>query len=262
MVNWYLGSMGFSYGDWNGPFYPQNTAPQNYISYYSRYFNSVELDTTFYGTPRKSTVQRWYANAADGFQFTAKVPRQITHDKGLVNVQVELNEFISSIGLLEEKLGAVLVQLSPYYSFQQIDNLRSFLEILPRDIRFAVEFRDVSWFVPEVALLLAEYQVCWAATEYPGVAPPVIEQTTDWLYMRWIGVHGRFDHFDEVQMDVAPNLAVWKEKFDRLDDRVGAIFGFFNNDYSGFAPETINQFKRMIGKEPLNFRPPQQPLLF
>lgn len=262
MVNWYLGSMGFSYSDWNGPFYPHNTSPQNYISYYSRYFNSVELDTTFYGTPRDSTVRRWYAISQDDFQFTAKVPRQVTHEKGLVNTIVEMNEFITTIARLEEKLGAVLIQLSPSYHADNLDHLANFLKILPRDIPFAVEFRDASWFTAEVVDLLRENNVCWASTEFPGYAPPVIYRTTDWLYFRWIGVHGRFDHFDEVQIDVTQNLQIWVERIEKNSDGIEKAFGFFNNDYSGFSPATINDFKTMIGETPVDFQPPQQPKLF
>ncbi len=115
MTDWYLGTMGFSYSDWAGPFYPETLAQRNFLKHYSRFFNAVEIDSTFYGTPRMATVQRWMANTPDDFRFCPKTPRMITHDKGLRGAHLDMADFILVMRELGEKLGVILIQLPPSY---------------------------------------------------------------------------------------------------------------------------------------------------
>ncbi|NIT54716.1 MAG: DUF72 domain-containing protein, partial [Aliifodinibius sp.] len=94
MVDFYIGTMGFSYKDWAGAFYPPGISPREYLTFYSRIFNAVEIDSTFYGTPKAGSVERWREGSPEGFRICLKVPRSITHDAGLVGVDDEMMKFV------------------------------------------------------------------------------------------------------------------------------------------------------------------------
>ncbi len=258
---WYLGTMGFGYKDWNGAFYPDGLAARHYLAYYSQRFNIVELDSTFYGTPRPAHVKRWAETTPDGFQFCAKTPKTITHELALVQAGDEMENFLETMRLLEDKLGVILLQFPPGFTAAQSDRLAGFLRRLPADIRYAAEFRHLSWYTPDTAALLASYGVCWTATAYTGM-PQTIHPTTDFLYIRWIGQHGRFEHKNRQVLDPTPELQEWWEQIQAHRETVSTIFGFFNNDYAGHAPTTCNQFKAMVGLPHVSTRPLQQGRLF
>lgn len=268
MVDWYLGTMGFSYKDWNGVFYPTDLDPRNYLSYYSRIFNAVEVDSTFYGIPRAEVVRHWMAITPDQFKICTKTPRTITHEMGLIGAGQEMSSFLDSVRLLKEQLGPVLIQFPPSFHSDQFQVLENFLASLPSDVRFSVEFRHGSWYTPhdkpsesDVASMLKNYNVCWAATQYPGL-PVRIHQTTDFLYIRWVGQHRSFKTHSFEQIDRTADLAAWWQILQGFLDQVGAIFGFFNNDYAGYAPATCNQFKAIVGLPTEKLQPPPQPTLF
>lgn len=255
--------MGFSYRDWSGPFYPSEMSPRGYLAYYSRVFNAVEIDSTFYGIPKLETVQRWAAAVPDSFQFCLKAPRIITHDLVLTNAMGLMQEFIETARGLGEKLGVVLLQFPPSFTVDQFQNLESFLSELPDSTRFAVEVRDLSWYTAEaqMAAMLAAHGVCWAATEYPGL-PRHVQPTAGFFYIRWIGQHGSFPHHDHERIDRTPQLRVWWERLRAELNQVQTLYGFFNNDYAGFAPATANKFKNLVGLPVESIRPPQQGTLF
>jgi uncharacterized protein YecE (DUF72 family) len=263
MTDWWIGTMGFGYQDWRGGFYPQDLSARNYLSYYSRIFNAAEVDSTFYGTPRASTVRRWAALTPTDFQFCLKTPRTITHELGLINAQGLMTEFVQAAQLLNPKLGAILLQFPPSFTAVQLDALAAFLGQLPAGPRYAVELRDASWYAPEIELaaLLRAAGVAWASTEYPGL-PDRIDLTSSFVYIRWIGQHGSFQHHTHERLDRSRELQGWLERFRAVGDRLETVYGFFNNDYSGFAPATANRFKQMLGLETQPLKPPEQPRLF
>lgn len=260
--------MGFSYADWNGVFYPPELPSRDYLSYYSRIFNAVEIDSTFYGTPRASSVQRWNAATPEAFRFSLKIPRQITHEMGLVGVEGELGRFIDTVRELGDKLGVILFQFPPSFTNQQLPILQACLEGLPTDLRFAVEVRHPSWYStqqpgqePGLAERLRQYGVAWAATQYPDL-PAVIYPTAPFLYIRWIGQHGSFEQHTSERIDRQAQLAEWLGLIEAQAPGMEALFGFFNNDYAGFAAATANRFKELAGLAVQPFTPPQQPRLF
>ena len=263
MTEWYIGTMGFSYKDWSGPFYPPDLASRDFLSYYSRIFNAAEVDSTFYGTPRTEVVKRWSVITPEGFKFCAKTPRLITHDQALVSVSALMEEFLGVMRSLDEKLGAILIQFPPSFIAFHIDTLEAFLAELPVDLRFAVELRHPSWYTPweRTAEMLSRYGTCWAATQYPGL-PWKIYPTASFLYLRWIGQHGSFQHHTHERIDRTKDLQNWWELIRPVADSFEAVFGFTNNDYAGFAPGTANQFKRIAGLPVEEFSPPHQPALF
>lgn len=258
---WYLGTMGFGYSDWEGVFYPNGMPAQNYLRHYSKFFNTVELDTTFYGTPRREQVLRWRQSVPDHFRFSLKAPRQITHEHRLMKTRGLMDEFLIFVEAFETQLGVVLIQLPPDFSFSENEALKVFLENLPSHIPFAVEFRHPSWFRDETASLLTRYKICWAATEFLDL-PIVIQPTGNFLYIRWIGEHGRYGRKDHERVDLYENLQNWADLIRQHTDEVQTIFGYFNNDYAGFSPGTCNRFKKLNGLPLMDFQVPRQSTFF
>lgn len=261
MVDFYIGTMGFSYKDWAGSFYPQRLSPREYLSYYSRIFDAVEIDSTFYGTPKSVSVDRWRENSPDGFKICVKVPRTITHDAGLVDVNDEMIAFIRTIEKLGDKLSVILLQFPASFTSSSKKVLDDFLEQLPADYNFAIEFRNPSWYSPQSAELLSKYGVCWVATEFQGV-PKEVALTTDMIFIRFVGEHGRFRSHDREQIDVTPQLESWWEWIRSKSDTVHEVYAFFNDDFSGHAPASANRLKKLIGLPVVNTDLPKQMKLF
>jgi len=262
-MKWYLGTMGFSYEDWAGSFYPETLAQRNYLKHYCRFFNAVEIDSTFYGTPRVATVQRWQTITPDNFRFCPKTPRMITHEKGLQAAHLDMAEFLTVIRGLNKKLGVILIQLPPSFDAKQFAVLNNFLSELPGDLRFAVEFRHPSWHQSstETEKLLQAHNICWAATEYPNL-PREVKSTANFMYFRLIGRHGQFSRHDREQIDRLENLGWWYRYSHTHLDVVDTVYGLFNNDYAGFGPGSCNRFKGLAGLPVSNLRPPQQKRMF
>ncbi len=246
MSHWYLGTIGFSYKDWVGQFYPIGTGQRGYLSYYSKVFNSVELDTTFHSIPQHRTVQTWSATTPSEFKFCLKTPRVITHELGLKGTQGLMNEFIESISPLQEKTGPILIQLPPSYSQEYFSVLNEFLEILPHSQQYAIEFRHPSWYNQKTAQLLTQYRVCWVSVDYPNI-PKQINLTSDFIYIRWIGINGMYRHHTHERVDKTNQLRSWIQVINPFLEQIPTVYGFFNNDYAGFAAGTCNRFMLLGG---------------
>jgi uncharacterized protein YecE (DUF72 family) len=248
MTDWFLGTMGFSYKEWIGAFYPPAVNSRNYLAYYSERFDAVEVDSTFYGTPRPEQMERWAAVTPSHFKFCPKTPRDITHTQRLVNADAEMSHFIDTMRLLGDKLGAILIQFPPDFTTHEQDKLAQFIANLPSDVRFAIEFRDRSWEDPETADLLRQHNIAWAAADYVHLAK-VVRQTAGFLYLRFIGRHGQFAEKNREQVDKTAELQQWMAQIQSHLDKVNTVYGFFNNDYAGFSPATANSFKEIVGLE-------------
>jgi uncharacterized protein YecE (DUF72 family) len=261
MVAWHLGTVGFSYKDWDGVFYPAKMPGRSYLAHYSQIFNAVELDSTFYGTPPLDRVKQWAVTAPEGFKFCVKTPRQITHEARLVDTSEAMLDFLETMQYLGEKLGAILIQLPPTFTAVEHDTVARFLTNLPAGLQYAVEFRHPSWFTPETSLLLRNLGVCWTSADYVDL-PKQVAPTTDFLYIRWLGRHGQFKHKDREQIDVTPQLEWWWAYIQPHLEHIQTIYGFFNNDYAGHSPQTCNRFKQLIGQPIKTPKLPQQGRLF
>ncbi|MCB9420845.1 MAG: DUF72 domain-containing protein [Ardenticatenaceae bacterium] len=261
MNNWYLGTMGFGYKEWVGAFYPAGMQSRSFLAHYSQFFNAVEIDTTFYGIPSVAQVMRWTAVTPPDFAFCVKTPRHITHELRLVNAMEPMQEFLEVVSLLEEKLHVVLIQFPPDFDYANFNNVRTFLKELPLDYRFAIEFRHRSWDTPGTAVLLADHDIAWVSADNIHM-PRQVRQTTDAIYLRFIGPHGQFATKDKELVDKTAVLQTWYQHLQPHLDEVDAVYGFFNNDYSGFSPKTCNRFKEIVGVGGDEIRPLQQGRLF
>jgi len=130
-LRWYIGTIGFAYTEWKKVFYPEDLPVRKYLRYYSRVFNAVEIDSTFYGIPKATAVERWALTAPDGFKFCLKTPRSISHDTGLLNVMSQMKSFLDRISILGDLLGVVLLQLPPSFRINQIKALKNLLMHVP-----------------------------------------------------------------------------------------------------------------------------------
>lgn len=242
----YLGTQGWSYKDWVGSFYPDGTAPGDYLRRYSEVFDAVELDTTFYGIPRPSLVDSWKQSTPPEFQFTAKVPRSITHDRHLVDADEDFEEFLQVMAGLESKLGAILIQLPPDFTRQERPALERFLARLPEGFRFAAEFRHRSWLADATYDLLRERRVAWTIIDLSFMPKsPVL--TADFSYVRWLGDRRKIQRMHAVQIDRSRDLDAWAEKLDEIARDTERIYGFANNHYSGHSPADVRYLLHRLG---------------
>ncbi len=253
----FLGTQGFSYKDWVGVFYPPKTSNKDFLPFYSKVFDTVELDTTFYAVPRKSTVEGWHANTPKHFQFACKLPQVITHEKHLNDAGTELRAFLRVMDTLGDKLGPILIQNPPQFHYDEVENLKSFLKLLPEGYQFAAEFRHRSWLRTDVYDLLREHNVAWANIDLYYM-PKTLQVTADFTYIRWFGKHGQFREFDKIQVDRSKGIERWANNIRGLSKDVERVYGYFNNEYAGYAPDNVIMLKEKLKlkqKEPQSFWP-------
>jgi uncharacterized protein YecE (DUF72 family) len=159
-----------------------------------------------------------------------------------------MKAFVEVMREFGPKLAVILIQLPPSSGIDELDELERLLKALPTDIRCAVEFRNASWGQQRTLDLLREHRVALVVAEYL-TRPRQVHLTTDFTYIRWIGEHQRFAELNREQTDVTPSLECWKQEIDRIKPQVTDVFGFFNNDYSGYSIATCRRFMRMMGLE-------------
>jgi uncharacterized protein YecE (DUF72 family) len=239
--------MGFGYADWSGVFYPDGIKSSDYLEHYAKHFDAVELDTTFYATPPLERVQKWADVTPEHFRFAAKAPKAVTHEPSVDRGVGDMVDFLSVMRRgMGERLGVVLLQFPPSFTAREAPKLERLLRALPNDVELAAEFRHESWWNGDTASLLRSYRVAWASAEYVA-EPRTIVRTTDLLYVRLIGEHDRFKPMNAVRIDVSANLRLWQERLTAIEPAAKQIWVLFNNDYSGYAIETLRQFRAMIG---------------
>ena len=259
-----IGASAWSFDEWKGAFYPPGLPESRWLEFYARYFPAVEIDSTFYGPPSEDTVRRWLEMTPATFRFASKLPREITHACRLRDCNAELNSFLHAIEPLAPKLHVVLIQLPP--SFAPKDGkpaLRAFLKQLPRDFRFAIEFRHAGWHRPQFIGLLEKYRVCWVwADTSPlnerNLAPfEFLPRTADFLYLRLLGDYGtKYDadgkhvhRYEKLLWKREAALESWALKIERHLAEVRNVWAFVSNHFEGFAPETCQRLAQRLGFE-------------
>ena len=246
-MNIHLGTSGWRYDDWKGAFFPQS--PTDELAHYAKRFDTVEIDSTWYRVPARHVVQSWRRRVPDGFQFAAKVPREITHDKNLVDCEEELNEFLGAISALDDRLGPVLFQFPPQRTDDGASVLREFLEILPQGWKFAMEFRHRSWLRDDYARLLQDYQIAWTLADFGhfwGKTPMPVYLTAPFTYVRWLGNrHEPLEPLNSLKKDREAEEAKWAQVL--MDLPVEETWGYFNNHWAGFSPGSADSFKTRLG---------------
>jgi uncharacterized protein YecE (DUF72 family) len=243
--NLYLGTSGWSYADWEGTLYPEGLPSGSRLAEYAKHYPTVEIDSTFYGTPRRSTVQNWHEVAPDGFLFAAKFPKEITHERNLVGAEAEAESFLDTMTGLGERLGPLLLQLPPSFDVEGIGVLEDFLERLPDGFCYSVEVRHRSWLGSDLPEMLSERGAALTLIDYPRM-PRMEEATTDFSYIRWLGDRREFPeghtHLKKVRDD---DLLWWSELVDRFLEEGRTVFAYANNHYQNHSPSTLERFLKL-----------------
>ncbi|MDG6913658.1 MAG: DUF72 domain-containing protein [Nitrososphaerota archaeon] len=251
MTKTLVGTSGWSYNEWNGAFYPNTSV--NKLSYYSKLYDTVEVDSTFYAFPSKGMVLGWARYTPENFVFSVKLPRQLTHDKKLNLSQGVEADLVRFLGLLRPliamgKLGPILVQLPPSCTFQDdFEKLKGFFDRVPEDVMFAVEFRHPSWIREDVWSYLLDRNIANVIVDEP-LLPPETVVTADFAFIRWHGRGNRpwynYRYSDE-------ELDAWVPRVKNVTSRVKKTFGYFNNHFKGFAVENSLKMIEKLGMSTL-----------
>jgi uncharacterized protein YecE (DUF72 family) len=231
----HIGTMGWSYPFWAENFYPKGVSPSGYLGEYSKHLDTVEIDSTFYRIPSRTTFQKWKEQTPDSFLFSAKFPQIITHKKMLVDCEREVELFIERTATLENKLGPLLLQFPPAFGPKKILHLEEFLSKLPKERRYAVEVRSREMLTETLYSVLKKNKVALALTV--GRFIPETEQiTANFVYIRWEGDRSKVNGtLGKVEVDKIDEIRVWADKINELREKV-EVFGYFSKYYSGHPP--------------------------
>lgn len=225
-----IGTSGWHYKDWWGPFYPEKLRKKDALSYYVTRFNTAELNAPFYRTPILEAVKNWAESTPDEFRFAWKASRFITHYRRLVVNEQSMELLKSRLDQLGYKLGPVLFQLPPQMHLDR-DRLAGFIGQPPARLKVCVEFRHESWYDHAILDLLRENDMSLCLSDH-AAAPAPREATASWVYIRNHGPSGRYhgNYSDEALDDWGRNIRRWREEG-------RDIWCFFDNDVKSAAPK-------------------------
>jgi uncharacterized protein YecE (DUF72 family) len=259
-----LGTQGWNYPAWVGPFYPVGTRAPDMLRLYARAFRTVEVDSTFYAPPAEPVVRGWRDRVPPEFRFSLKVPQEITHERRLVDATDALERFVARARLLGNRLGALLLQTPPDWlpTAAARDALAAFLPALPTDLRWAVEFREPRWLDEATLTALRTHGVAVALVEGRWVKRDVVAAmatapTADFAYVRWMGPNRDLTDYSRIQVGRDRELDAWRDLLEALRGRVREVFGYFNNHFQGHGPGSVRLMQERLGQpvvEPVALR--------
>ena len=238
----HIGTSGWHYDHWRGPFYPEDLTKEDFLKYYKNQFHTVEINNTFYQLPEKETLLEWRKTVPPGFIFSVKGSRYITHMKKLKDPKKPVSTFLRRIEVLGNNLGPILFQLPPRWKFNP-DRLKSFLEVLPEKFHYAFEFRDTSWFEEETLRILEQHGAAFCIYEFAGTLSPK-HVTADFIYIR---LHGPKEKAYKGQYETRV-LSGWAGAFSAWTRQKKEIFCYFDNDEAGYAAQDALRLQTMITK--------------
>lgn len=235
----HVGTSGWSYAHWKGPFYPQDLQAGQELDYYAQMFSSVEINSSFYRLPERATVQHWAYCTPTDFIFSVKASRYITHMKKLKDPEQGVPLLLDRISALGNKLGPILFQLPPHWRFNAT-RLQAFLESLPPDYRYAVEFRDSSWLNAQTLAILEQQQAAFCIYELAGFRTPD-HVTTDFVYVR---LHGPGDAYSGSYTD--RKLHGHAEQFTQWASQGKQVYCYFDNDEAAYAVSNAQCLQQIL----------------
>jgi uncharacterized protein YecE (DUF72 family) len=231
MTNLYVGTSGYSYKEWKGSFYPEKLAARDMLAYYAERLKAVELNNTFYRLPKREMVESWKSQVPDNFRFSLKASQRITHFKRLKEAEDVTRYMLDTVTALDDRLGVILFQLPPNMK-KDIDRLRAFLDILPRDLNCAFEFRHPTWFDDEVLELLKRDTRALCVSDTDDLPANHIDKTADWGYLRLRRVNYS-----------PPSLVEWIERIKAQNWK--DTYVFFKHEDEGTGPKLAAEFLKL-----------------
>jgi uncharacterized protein YecE (DUF72 family) len=243
MRKWWIGCSGFHYKNWRQKFYPPRLPAKKWFEYYCEFFNTVELNVSFYRFPTLPSLKAWYDRSPPEFRFAMKAPRLITHFKRFHQAKREAGDFYSLVAEgLRDKLGPILFQMHPATTYTS-DNLERILETLDPSFVNVLEFRHPSWWNRDVTVTLKNNNVTFCSISYPSLPADVV-RTSNVIYYRFHGVPELYksSYSDESLTTISTAI---KNKRDVAD-----VYAYFNNDIDVEAIYNARTLQSMVGVSP------------
>jgi uncharacterized protein YecE (DUF72 family) len=234
-----IGCSGWQYKHWRGDFYRAGLPLAGWFGHYASVFDTVEINNSFYRLPEASTFAKWADQAPARFLFAVKASRFLTHMKKLKDPEEPIDRLFSRMRELRNHLGPVLYQLPPGWKLDR-DRLEHFLQVLPRDVRQVVEFRDPSWYTDDVFALLERHGVALCLHDMRGSATGR-RQTRPFVYVRFHGASGTYSGGYP-----AHRLRGWAEWIRAQIAGGTDVYAYFNNDVGGHAPRDALTLRRFL----------------
>ena len=237
----HIGTSGWHYKHWlDDVFYPSGTKSAQMFGFYSQYFDTVEINNSFYHLPSAKTFDNWRDDSPPNFLFSVKASRFITHMKKLKDPKPSSEKFFAVADRLGKKLGPILFQLPPRWKVN-VERFAEFLESLPGGHKYVFEFRDETWFVPEVYASLRRHKAAFCIHDFADMKVPH-EITARFSYIRFHGPTSAkyFGSYSSEQ------LRAWAQRIQNWSDRLSSIYVYFNNDPGGEAVKNALELKRLV----------------
>jgi uncharacterized protein YecE (DUF72 family) len=237
-----IGTSGWSYRSWRGPFFPDNLPARSHLEYYAKHFRTTELNGVFYRTPSEASVRGWAEKTPEDFVFAWKASKFITHWKRLNDTSANSLELMESrLRLLGLKAGPVLFQLPPQFEKNR-DRLSSFFKLLSRKRRYAFEFRHPSWYEDDILDLLRDNDIALCISDHHDAPSPWVV-TARHVYVRGHGPGGRY------RGNYRPNTLDKWQRWLKGATR-GNAYVYFDNDQKSAAPKDASKFAELVGFAP------------
>lgn len=240
----FIGTSGWSYKNWDKKFYPVSIQQADKLAHYSEHFNATEVNVSFYKNLEPKTYEHWRELVPADFVFAIKLNRYLTQMKKLKvdqAAQEMLDQFFEGVQKLGHHVAVILIQLPPSLN-KDIEKLGTFLNNLPKAYRYAIEFRNKSWFDQETEGLLRENNVGFVISDSPQWEHR-ITTTANFLYARF---HGKEKLF--VSQYKEEDLEKWSQTLSRLQNKVDQCYCFFNNTDQGYAIGNAKKLRELLGQ--------------
>ncbi len=229
----WIGTSGYNYPEWKGSFYPSKLPAAKMLPYYAERFSTVEINYSFYRLPNEKVLAEWSRITPDGFAFTLKAPRRITHESRLRECEELLEAFCSRARSLGPKLGVLLFQLPPWFR-KDLATLDAFLALLPSDLRAAFEFRHDSWHSEDVFSHLREKNIALCITDSEKISTPLV-MTADYAYFRM-----RDEGYQE------QDILRWADTIVQHTSGLKDAFVYFKHEEGGKGAELAQLLRRTL----------------
>jgi uncharacterized protein YecE (DUF72 family) len=238
-----IGTSGWHYQSWRGPFFPDRLPLKMQLQYYASQFDSAELNSVFYRTPTPEAVRSWASGTGKDFVFSWKASKFITHWKRLSNNSRNSLELLEQrIALLGPKAGPILFQLPPQFT-ADVERLAGYVKLLSMERRYAFEFRHPSWYQPAIFKILREHNISLCISDHHD-APSPWRRTADFVYIRGHGPGGRYTgHYSSKALrEWATRIRSWRKQ--GCD-----VFVYFDNDQKSAAPADALKLRGMFDSD-------------
>jgi uncharacterized protein YecE (DUF72 family) len=235
-----IGTSGWHYDSWRGPFFPKSLPLKSQLQFYASQFPTAELNGVFYRTPTPEAVKSWRDQTGKDFVFAWKASKFITHWKRLSENSTNSLELLEDrLSLLGSKVGPILFQLPPNFKVDA-DRLRNFFKMLPNKRRYSFEFRDPSWYAPPILKMLTEQNISLCLSDHHD-APAPWKRTADFVYIRGHGPGGRYKgHYPQT------TLTEWAQQIRSWKKRGCDVYVYFDNDQKSAAPADALKLRQML----------------